>query len=297
MSQNCPFNTHSPSTNPNLKIPSVPVDTTVDIPFVPRPYSGVDYQMGGTTPPSESVNNVNNVPDGNFYQHNIYQVNPPHAQNTLTPCSVIGFKPSDPNSGPQRVSDPPGPRKCYNIYSSGQNMVGRICTTPGTEGSLYSREPQDGDGINGNADWVRGNQFGVRYNDSMINDRTKYIQNVPVLKEARKTYTSYDQFYPVPNRCIQNNKWYKEYPSSGNSDKYTSSGFPNWRYPYATTMENSRNPVKVLRTLDNSENIFENFSGGNINNSYTNSIFWIGIILILVSLMYRGKLFKYMNKK
>ncbi len=266
MSKNCPFNLNVPR---NLKIPSVPVDTNVDIPFVPRPFSGVDYQMGGTVPPSESINNSS---ENSFYSNKIYQVSPPHAQNTLTPCSIIGEKPDDPNSGP---------RKCYNIYSSGQNMVGRICTTPGTDGPLYSREPHDGIGINGNADWVRGNQFAVRYDDSMINDRTKYINNIPSLKKGRKKYVSPDQFYPIPNRCQKNNFWYKEYPTNSN---YTIAGFPTWKYPYNTTQPGSRNPSKIMNPQNIS--VVEHFS---TDSNRKDLIFWIGLAIILTSL-FRGKL-------
>ena len=247
MSKNCPLNTQGPA---NIKIPSVPVDTMVDIPFVPRPYSGVDYQMGGTTPSSESINNL---PD-----NKIYQVNPPHGQNTLEPCSVTGFK-VDPNSGP---------RKCYNIYSPGQNTIGRVCTTMGTEGPLYSREPHDGIGVNGNADWVRGNQFGVRYDDSMINDRVKYVKNVPTIKETRKTYVNYDQFYPVPDRCMQNNEWYKEYPHTKN---YTETGYPTWKYPYLTTMDNSENFSNISSNINSNINSYIKFS-------FIDFIFWIGIV-------------------
>jgi len=267
MSKNCPFNLNVPNT---LKISPVPAETVVDIPFVPKPYSGVNYQMGGTTPPSDSINNIPNT----FYSNKIYQTSPPHAQTTLTPCSVIGEKPDDPNAGP---------RKCYNIYSSGQNMVGRICTAPGTDGPLYSREPHDGIGINGNADWARGNQFAVRYDDSMINDRTKYLYTVPSLKRGRKKYVTHDQFYPVPNRDIRNNFWHKGYPNNIN---YTSVGFPTWRYPHATTQSGSRNPSPIVSTQLQDVSIVENFSD---DSNGKDLIFWSGLAIVLVSL-FRGNI-------
>jgi hypothetical protein len=171
MSRNCSFSTQTPK---NFRIPSVPVDIITDVPFVPNPYSGVEFQMGVATPSYDSVNNSKG-----FYDNKIYQVSAPRAQNSLTPCSVIGEKLPDPNSGP---------RKCYNIYSSDQNITGEVCTTPGIKGPLYSREYtlNGGPGVNGNADWVRGNQFGVRYDSSMINDRTKYILNTPSLKKITR---------------------------------------------------------------------------------------------------------------
>lgn len=274
MSKNCPFNTHVPS---NIKIPSVPVDTHADIPFVPRPYSGVSHQMGGTTPPRDSVNNS---PESNFYSNNIYQVNAPHAQNTLTPCSVIGHKPSDPNSGP---------RRCYNIYSSSQNMVGEVCTTPGTDGPLYSREGENG--VNGNADWFRGNRFGVNYDDRMINDRKKYYYKTPLLKENKKTYVTYDQFYPVPDRCSWNKFWYKEYPHTKN---FTSGGYPTWRYPYSTTQIMSRSPTQLISRKENAKDVIdliENFSDYS-NKLDGHNVFWFGAIAIFLSLFLCDKFLK-----
>jgi hypothetical protein len=278
MSRNCPFSTQIPQ---NVRIPSVSVDTTADVPFVPNPYNKVNFQMGGTTPSYDSINNSTG-----FYSNNIYQVNSPHAQNSLTPCSVIGDKPSDPNSGP---------RRCYNIYSSGQNMVDEVCTTPGTEGPLYSREYtlDDGPGVNGNADWVRGNQFGVRYDSSMINNRTKYILNTPSLKENNKTYVNYDQFYPAPGRYNVNNSMYKDYP---HTNKYTENGYPTWKNPYATTQLNSRSPTEIIST-DNIIDVdifdmIENFSDNNNGNSNKRVYFWIGMITIVSSLIYCNKILK-----
>ena len=173
-----------------LKIPSVPFDTLQNIPFVPNPYSGVEFQMGGTTPPYKSVNSFK-----------IYQDDAPRVQNSLSPI---------------RNSD---------IYS-GQNI---------------------GDGQY--ADWVRGNQFGVRYDESMINDRIKYTLNTPSIKENNKTYINYDQFYPIGDK----------------TDKYEN-GYPTWRYPYSL-----RHKI--------SEDIIENFSNSRF-------YFWIGIITIVSSLVF-----------
>lgn len=274
MSKNCPFSTHIP---PNIKIPHVPVDTHVDVPYVPRPYSGVSNQMGGTTPSKDSINNSLNQ---SFYSNKIYQINAPHSQNTLTPCSVIETKPSDPNSGP---------RKCYNIYSSGQNMVGVVCTTPGTNGPLFSREGKDG--VNGNADWFRGNHFGVNYDDSMINDRIKYYYKTPSLKENKKTYVNYDQFYPVSDRCSRNKQVFKEYPQNSN---FTRNGYPTWRYPYATTQADSKSPTQLVSKKESVSDILdlvENFSSGS-NGLCNHNVFWVGSLAILSSLFLCNNFYK-----
>lgn len=266
MSSNCFFNTHQPF---NIKTQSVPVDTYADIPFVPRPYSNISHQMGGTTPPKDSINNE---PKKSFYSNRVYQLEAPHLQNTLTPCSMIGDKYSDFNSNP---------RKCYNMYSKNQNVVGKVCTTPGTEGPLYSDENINNK-INGNADWVRGNIFGVHYNDKIINDRKKYYYKTPSLKENKKTYITYDQFYPIPNRCNKNKIMSKEYPHTKN---FNEGGYPLWKYPYSTTQINSRNPTQLVSKKENVKDVIdliENFSCN--SNTLNSNVFWFGTITIFASL-------------
>lgn len=270
MSKNCPFNTCRPS---NIKIPTVPVDTYSVIPFVPKPHSNISYQMGGTTPPQDSINNLNN----NFSSKKIYQINAPHQQNTLTPCSIINKKPADPNSNS---------RKCYNIYSSRQNIMGNICTTPGTDGFLYSKE-----NMNGNADWVRGNNFGVNYGDNIIDDRKKYYNKIPYLNENNKTYITYDQFYPISNKNIETNIMNKKYPYTRN---YTPDGYPEWRYPYSTTQIDSRSPTELILKKESKKDIIdliENFSE-NSNNLNSHNIFWVGIIVVFLSFFICSKVIK-----
>ena len=229
------YNTSIPN---NIKISSVPVNTTNDIPFVPRPFSGVSEQMGGTTPPYESINSLES--------NHLYQVSSPHPQNTLTPCSINDEYDSD------------TPRECYNIYSSLQDTVGRVCDSNGTDGPLYT----DCKDIDGNVDWVRGNQFSAPYVN--FNKKIKYYYNVPVLKEEQKVYVKYDEFnkanyynVPVlkeeqkvyvkyenefyPNRSLMNDKGY---PYENNREK----GFPKWKYPYQT-VENFTDSNNTLYLL------------------------------------------------
>ena len=151
----------------NIKIPSVPFDTISDIPFVPNPYSGVTFQMGGIIP-----------------SHNYYEVDSPHSQNSLTPFDI------------------------NNIYSINYNNVNS------SEG-----------------DWVRGNQFGVKYNSSIINDRVN-----------NKTYVN---DYPFYNSTVNE--------------------YPTLKYPYKTmqlSSRNSRNSNKLIPTNDigYSFDIIDNFS-------------------------------------
>jgi hypothetical protein len=264
----------------NFRILSVPADIITDVPFVPNPYNGVEFQMGVATSSYDSVNNSKG-----FYNNKRYQVSAPHSQNSLTPCSVIGENPPDPNSGP---------RRCYNIYSSDQNITGEVCTTPGIKGPLYSREYtlNGGHGVNGNADWVRGNQFGVRYDSSIINDRPKYILNTSSLKENNKTYVNYDKIYPTPSRDNINNSMYKVYP---HRDKYTENGYLTWKDPYVTTQLNSRNPTEISTDSISDVDIFdiiENFSNNKDIDSNRRVYFWIGILTIILSLVYYNKILK-----
>ena len=279
MSINCPFNISVPK---NIKISSVPVNTTTDIPFVANPYSGISYEMGGTIPSYNSINNTENKLS--YYSNNIYQVSPPHLQNTLTPCSIIGKNTSNIDSS----------RKCYNIYSPRQNMVGRVCTTPGTDGPLYSREKDENENItsnslniNGNSEWVRGNQFAVPYDDDKIINRKKYYNYVKMLNKKKKKYVNYDQFYPIPNRHLSNNSSYKQYPHTNN---YTDTGYPIWSYPYEISKSDSTGIV-MNRSNQINDN-FEDFIINNNNNFDNNIFFWIGIITILLSILFCNKIIK-----
>ena len=282
MSINFLLNTLEPQ---NIKIPSIHIDKTSNIPFVPNPYSGVKFQMGGVTPSYDSINNSKR-----FHSNKIYQFNAPHMQNSLTPCSVIGNKQSDSTKS----------RRCYNIYSSGQNIVGEVCTTPGVDEQLYSNKYtfNNNPDVNGNADWVRGNNFGVRYNSSMINDRTKYILNTPSLKENNKTYVNYDKFYPDKSIDNVNNYMNKSYPYINN---YTKNGYPTWKYPYYITQLKSSVPTEIIsRNYINDGDIIdtsENFLNINDNNINKRVYFWIGIVAIILSLLYFNIFFKRIKKK
>lgn len=277
----CPY-THMPS---NIRVPPVPVTAVQDLPNVPRPSGDITRTawdnrqtdpMGGTTPPDESSRN-----DESIYQ--VYQVRPPHIQNSLEPCTVTGKAPlmSDRSSG-SFLSDPNSKRReCYNIKDTGQNMVGRVCTAVGTDGVLDSRERYDGDGVNGNADWVRGNRFGWRYGGRMINDLVKYEYKVPATLDTRKKYYVPDPFYPEPDRCVRDNCWYKTYPRK---KLFTSGGYPTHRYPYKTTQPLSRSPVYKLSEIEGFENRL-GLSGSYRVRGTCEAVYWVGIFVILTSLI------------
>lgn len=220
MSKNCPFYTKNLD---SINIPSVPTTVGVDIPSVPTGYSGIKHSMGGTTASQDST----------FSKQKIYQVSPPHIQNTLEiqkQHSNYDF-----NSGT---------RRCFNVYNAYQN--GRVCSNIGTDGILYTDEKPSGI-VNGNADWVRGNRFGVYYDDSVINNRKKYVQRSPVIVQSEIEYVNPDPFYPIPDKDKQDSCWNKRYPHNKETK------FPTWTYPYKL----------VNRTLT-----IENFENEDMNRSF-----------------------------
>ena len=183
-----------------LKNSSIPVDIRADIPFVERPYDRSIFQMGGTTPSFMSEK----LP-------NIYQVSPPHPQNIL----------SVQHNG-KSFND--GPRRCYNVYSSNQNVEGRICSNVSSNGDIY-----------------RGNQFSL----PPMKKRLNYSYNVPEIKDNNITYVSKDLSYPLKDRSkplnyLNESIWNKEYPKFKN---YNDKGVPMWNYPYL--VENMEDKVEV----------------------------------------------------
>lgn len=256
----CPFSTSFPR---NLSLPSVPFNSP-DIPFVPRPSGDITIKttmMGA--PPSEKTQD---------FIEKKYQVRPPHSQNTLTPCEGKRYNPNS------------NPRQCYDIFNENQGVMGRVCTRPDADDILDSRQTYDGVGVNGNADWVRGNRFGVAYRDEMINDRVKIKQKVPVMLQMNKEYVNYDPFYPTKDFCMKNNCWFKTYPQT---KLYTDTGYPTWNYPYNTTQPGSRSPVYLLSQVETKDDIDKVIEG--FGNRKTNA--WVGLVIVLLSLYVTQKKF------
>jgi hypothetical protein len=171
-------------------------------------------------------------------------------------------------------------------------MVGRVCTTPGTEGPLFSRENYPGGppGINGNADWVRGNRFGVNYSEPKIDNRVDYSYKTSLTKRTNPQYVQYDPFYPKPGRCRTENCWFKTYPQY---KRYNQGGYPTWEYPYQTTQPGSRDPAKVVKranTVGDVVRIMENFSDGLENTQRCKTVFWVGAFVLMGSLLYQTKM-------
>ena len=255
----------------NIKISPIPVNIGPDIPYVPKNYSGVDYQMGGTMSEYKNIKSR-------------YQIHPPHPQNTLTPCS---FKKNKINQN----------RICQNVYAQG--VVGRVCNSIGTDGPLYSDNLLNSN-LNNSDEWVRGNQFSVSYPNK---SKVKYNYSVPVLKEEQKSFFKKEAIYPDKN--IWESSFYKEYPHTRN---YTASGYPIWSYPYESAIP-PINIMKSNIDIDNVDNVdisnidIDNVDISNIDidnvdidnidnidnienflNNSNQNYFWIGIIILILIL-------------
>lgn len=196
----------------SIYIPQVPLRNSIVINHVPSPHSSIIQGMGGTTPPSNSSYHTETP---------MYRKSPPHTQNTYT------LKTS-PNTNTLNK------RECSTRYDTNQRTLAHECSRVGTDGLEYSRRETesvqrlgtDQTGINGNADWVRGNQFGVYYDDAKINNRTNYTTILPKQVQNRIQYLSTNPAYPLPKDRMWNTKsiWNKHYPEFRN----TIQGKPFW---------------------------------------------------------------------
>lgn len=113
--------------------------------------------------------------------------------------------------------------KCYILYSPAQNMWGPVCGSGGT-----------------NADWVRGNRFGVSYEKKKIYNSPTYAVDVPKFLKKNPVLVSDSPFYPFPDYGLRFNPKYKSYPYENNYIR----GHPYTRFPYQVLNQNSGVEVK-----------------------------------------------------
>ena len=120
---------------------------------------------------------------------------------------------------PSYKSQPYGKDSCYLMDSKSQGVVGIVCNQP--SGS-------------DNANFIRGNQFGVEYPYNIKKDLEYTIeQPVQIPMEMQNPMIIYDKntFYPEPSFSIRKNKDFLTYPLQQN---YTEDGLPTYIYPYKT---------------------------------------------------------------
>jgi hypothetical protein len=134
-----------------------------------------------------------------------------------------------------------------------------------------------------NANFVRGNQFGVDYsrNFGEIDDAKKLEytveQPVQIPMEMQNPMVVYDKstFYPEMNFFLKNNKDYLTYPREQN---YTEYGLPTYNYPYKTM-----NPI-----FGNSDDkaLFEDFSNQENSPTKKNIFMIICIVIVILFLVF-----------
>lgn len=169
---------------------------------------------------------------------------------------------------------------CYLMDSKAQGVVGIVCNEAGGSD---------------NADFYRGNQFGVDFPFSINpNKKLEYTveQPVQIPLEMQNPMMVYDNntFYPYPSFELRKNKNFITYPLQNN---FTENGQPTYVYPYKTL-----NPIMEDTNQKNIPNppihpnmekyIMEGFD----NNVTTNMYLYIIIILIIIIIIYLCCLFK-----
>ena len=127
-----------------------------------------------------------------------------------------------------------------------------------------------------NANWVRGNEFGVDYNQRRFDGtgKTKEI-DVGALLKNNPMMVADSPFYPKPDQAMKDNKW-------------------NLTYPYFKQYSDRGQPVFNQGSLQSptvffgGDKIIEGFSGSTGSTCLRNSIF---IVLILVIVLFVNKKF------
>jgi len=170
---------------------------------------------------------------------------------------------------PKFKTQPYSKDSCYLMDSKAQGVVGIVCNQPGGSD---------------NANFVRGNQFGVNYPDD--SDLTKNKQKieynvkepVQIPMELQNPMVIYDKntFYPEPSFFLRKNKDFITYPLQQN---YTEYGLPTYTYPYKTLNPIFNDP--------NQQGIIESFE--NENRSKTGKFLLLVFILIIVFMFFMKK--------
>ena len=152
--------------------------------------------------------------------------------------------------------------RCYMLYSPQQNIWGPVC----------------GDG-GSNANWVRGNRFGVDYEYDKIYNRDSFGIDVPRFIKKNPVIVSDSPYFPFPDYGIRFNPKFTSYPYYQNYVK----GNPTYTFPYA--------PINTQGETQVEPQVVENFDNYEQINNY-NWIYIIIVILIVICLIYCMKMKK-----
>ena len=166
---------------------------------------------------------------------------------------------------------------CYLMDSKAQGVVGIVCNQSGGSD---------------NANFYRGNQFGVDYdydfNEREAKIKLEYTVERPVqtpiqLENPLLIYDNKPNFFPYPSLEIKKNKDYITYPQVNN---YTQSGDPTYVYPYKTP--NFPYTSKESDSLTLSNGLFEKFENENKMNIKN----FIVLMLLILLLLYVVTIYK-----
>lgn len=230
--------------------------------ILPVPYS---------RPPTPSVANPNN------YGSSPYALAPkqiPNRKNdNLQYCNFLEPSPRDqrlnvPYEGnkdcPTFSTQPYNKDSCYLLDSKVQGVPGIVCNQSGGSD---------------NADFYRGNQFGVDYpfDQNLEKKKLEYTveQPVQIPMELQNPTIVYDHndFYPQPSFPLRGNKDFITYPLQQN---YTENGLPTYTYPYKTL-----NPI--FNDSTQNDDVTESFSN---HEQKTGQIFFLILLIIIILLFF-----------
>ena len=181
---------------------------------------------------------------------------------------------------PEFKSQPYSKDSCYLMDNKRQGVIGVVCNQSGGSD---------------NANFKRGNQFGLDYEWNLFDNIKKKEYTVeqpvqmPINLENPSIVDNQTLFHPTTNYYLSKSKDYKTYPRPNN---FTENGLPTYVYPYKTmnkrTQENNNkinynydNNRKELANLDNIENFSNLDKNKNMRNLFSLLIF-ILIILVII---------------
>jgi len=205
------------------------------VPYFKSPTPSVANPVNYGSSPYPAVLNVSSRKDDELQYCNFLQPSP-RDQRLNVPYE------GDKNC-PSSKTQPYNKDSCYLLDSKAQGVVGIVCNEPGGSD---------------NANFYRGNQFGVDYpfdfNQRMNEKKLEYTVENPVQLslENQNPMMYYDRntFYPEPSFSLRKNKDFLTYPLNQN---YTENGMPTYTYPYKTLNPIFEDPTQInIEKFDNS---------------------------------------------
>ena len=231
--------------------------------ILPVPYS---------KPPTPSV------PSSNNYGSSPYplplKASPTRKNDELQYCNFLQPSPRDqrlnvPYEGnkdcPTFNAQPYNKDSCYLLESKSQGVPGIVCNQAGGSD---------------NANFYRGNQFGVDYpfNQQLENKKLEYTveQPVQIPLELQNPTVIYNRntFYPEPSFPLRPDKNFITYPLQNN---FTEKGMPTYTYPYKTL-----NPIFDKSEQEMNIETFDN----EIKEKNNKFLFILCIIILLFVFLY-----------